>query len=67
MPDTVTWKWSQRPGLNWRPLLYESIALPLSYAGKHSFYAAFVTRGIIFHPHIVAEAKTRLNHQREAG
>jgi rhamnogalacturonan endolyase len=28
-----TWKWSQRPGLNRRPLLYESIALPLSYAG----------------------------------
>lgn len=30
---STTWKWSQRPGLNRRPLLYESIALPLSYAG----------------------------------
>jgi hypothetical protein len=35
MTDCEVGKWSQRPGLNWRPLLYESIALPLSYAGLH--------------------------------
>src|SRR5436189_5739364 len=28
-----TWKWSQWPGLNRRPTVYETVALPLSYIG----------------------------------
>ncbi len=34
--DTRTWsrmKWSRRVGLNHRPTVYETVALPLSYAG----------------------------------
>src|SRR5678810_979114 len=29
-------KWSQWPGLNRRPTVYETVALPLSYIGTHA-------------------------------
>ena len=30
----TAWKWSRRVGLNHRPTVYETVALPLSYAGS---------------------------------
>src|SRR6184192_2350810 len=35
----ATWKWSQWPGLNRRPTVYETVALPLSYIGVLYFRA----------------------------
>jgi hypothetical protein len=31
--ESLTWKWSQWSGLNRRPTVYETVALPLSYIG----------------------------------
>ena len=31
---THGWEWSQLSGLNRRPTVYKTVALPLSYAGK---------------------------------
>jgi hypothetical protein len=32
-------EWSQWPGLNRRPTVYETVALPLSYIGFHTRFA----------------------------
>jgi hypothetical protein len=40
-------KWSQWPGLNRRPTVYETVALPLSYIGIRSAHNKLAPAGFV--------------------
>lgn len=46
MTEILGFLWSRREELNLRPTDYESVALPLSYAGPPSGIIHFLARGI---------------------
>jgi hypothetical protein len=47
-------QWCRRPDLNWGPTDYESVALPLSYAGKITDTFGILTSSINpFHPRLL--------------